>query len=65
MVSQLEKLSAEIEDLRNQVQTTEAFSNHQFSTKAAQLAGDAAHLMIFEVLDWRVIFLDRPLNPPA
>ena len=65
MVSQLEKLAAEIENLKNQVETTKDFSNHQFSIKAVQLAGDAAHLMIFEVLDWRVVFLDRPLNPPA
>lgn len=44
-------------------------SNHpaeeQYSTQAAQKSGEAARLLINEVLDWRVVFTDQPLKPPA
>ena len=33
------------------------------SQQIASLANESARLMVSEVLDWRVIFLDRPLNP--
>lgn len=33
--------------------------------KAGILAADAARLLVAEVLDWRVVFLDRPFEPPA
>jgi hypothetical protein len=37
----------------------------QPSTAASDLASRATDHMIGEVLDWRVVFLDRPLDPPA
>ncbi len=38
---------------------------HQASVEAAAIALRATEHMINEVLDWRVVFIDRPLNPPA
>lgn len=35
------------------------------SSEVAALASDAAQSLLMEVLDWRVVFLDRPLEPPA
>lgn len=35
------------------------------SRAATELATTAAQLMVNEVLDWRVVFLDRPLTPPS
>jgi len=34
------------------------------SVDVRELATEAAQLMVNEVLDWRVIFLDRPLREP-
>lgn len=34
-------------------------------TAVADLTARVTQLMVNEVLDWRVVFLDRPLNPPS
>jgi hypothetical protein len=34
------------------------------SSEVAKYAFDVAQLMVDEVLDWRVLFLDRPLTLP-
>jgi hypothetical protein len=34
------------------------------STTLAHLAHQVVQLMVDEVLDWRIVFLDRPLDPP-
>jgi len=39
--------------------------SRQYSPEVSASASDAAQLMVNEVLDWRVVFLDRPLTPPA
>lgn len=65
MQKQLQRLLGQINDLKDQINAAGGSSDQQFSTKAVHLAGDAAHLMVYEVLDWRVVFLDRPLHPPA
>jgi hypothetical protein len=39
--------------------------DHPMSTEVAELAAKTARLMVTEVLDWRVVFLDQPLRPPA
>jgi hypothetical protein len=59
------ELLKKIEKLKKQVASTEYASGQQFSSKAVELASAAARLMIYEVLDWRVVFLDRPLHPPG
>ena len=37
-------------------------NNEQLSTEIASVASEAARMMINEVLDWRVMFHDRPLH---
>lgn len=59
---------ARIDRLRDRVgaaQPALAAGTPQLSVQAAGLAGEVARLLVNEVLDWRVVFLDRPLNPPA
>ena len=65
MKIQLESLKSQTNCLKEQIFSSVDLSDYQFSSKAVQLAGDVAHLMVYEVLDWRVVFLDRPLIPPA
>jgi hypothetical protein len=62
--SMAERLSHQLEEIRNlkqRVMNAET-SNRQLSPEVAALAGDAAATMVNEVLDWRVIFQDRPLK---
>jgi hypothetical protein len=61
---QLESLSGRIETLRTQIEDRSQ-PGGQLSIRTAVLAGDVARLLVNEVLDWRVVFLDRPLDPPA
>lgn len=35
------------------------------SAQVGYLSEEAARLLVSEVLDWRVVFVDRPLTPPA
>ena len=65
MHRQLDILKHQIINLKKQITTADDSADQEFSAKANQLAGDVAHLMVYEVLDWRVVFLDRPLIPPA
>ena len=37
----------------------------QLSGEVSAVSAEAGHLMINAVLDWRVVFLDRPLEPPS
>jgi len=64
MHEQLGLLLERIENLRGKLNGVASQSPNQFSPWAAALAGDAARLLINEVLDWRVVFLDQPLIPP-
>jgi hypothetical protein len=65
MQPELAALLQQIRRLVEDIQQAAGSSPKQFSPRAATLAGDAARLMIYEVLDWRVVLLDRPLLPPA
>jgi len=65
MQAQLSMLHEKIENLRAKLNAVPAQSPEQCSPLAAALAGDAARLLLNEVLDWRVVFLDQPLKPPA
>jgi hypothetical protein len=65
MQAQLSVLLERIENLREKLNTVLGQSAEQCSPLAAALAGSAARLLINEVLDWRVVFLDQPLKPPA
>jgi hypothetical protein len=54
-----------VERLLDRIGSATSEDKTQFSVEAAELAADAAGKMVSEVLDWRVVFLDRPLMPPA
>jgi hypothetical protein len=61
MKSQLRLVADNITKLRGEIATA-APPSEQYSSRALQLAADAAKLMLSDVLDWRVVFLDRPLD---
>jgi hypothetical protein len=65
MSGQLQLQLTEIENLRKKIASTPNSSRPQFSTSALALANATANLLVNEVLDWRVVFLDQPLRPPA
>lgn len=65
MREQLELLQNQVEDLRKRIDGTPDSVRRQYSVQAVALAGDVARLLVNDVLDWRVVFLDRPLEPPA
>jgi hypothetical protein len=51
--------------LREEVEADVVMAKGAYSPAAVELAGDAARLLMNEVLDWRIVFLDRPLTPPS
>ena len=65
MQEQLNSLKLAIESLRNRINQASDPPPEQFSVPVTALASDAARLLLNEVLDWRVVFLDRPLTPPS
>lgn len=65
MREQLLLLGEEIDAIRHRVNTAAEPAQEQFSVQAAELASDVTRLLLNEVLDWRVVFLDRPVVPPS
>jgi hypothetical protein len=57
MAERLDQMHQELESLQNSVSIR--------SSKTTSLALQIAQTMVDEVLDWRVVFLDRPLVTPA
>lgn len=64
MREQLLVVRSQIERLRQQVLESADPPREQFSVRAAALTADASRLLLNDVLDWRVIFLDRPFDRP-
>lgn len=64
MHEHFEQLAAQMRELLAAVKTG-APRPRQVSDEAGELALRATEYMINEVLDWRVVFIDRPLDPPA
>jgi len=62
---QLQILHKNIQALHQEVASGVRPVSGTHSARAVLLAGDAAGLMVNEVLDWRVALLDRPLHTPA
>ena len=59
-------LGALLERVTELEQKLEAPSNGPLTMReVARVAEDASRLMVNEVLDWRVVFADRPPEPPA
>jgi len=62
--SMTERLTHQLENLRRLRQQLDNpdSSQKQLSPEIAALAGEIARTMVNEVLDWRIIFQDRPLK---
>jgi hypothetical protein len=65
MREQLDVLREEINAQLREIGLPSEQITGQPSTRAASLASDVARLLVNEVLDWRVVLLDRPLRPPV
>ena len=63
MQEQLSRLLEKVKDLSEKLTAAPSRPLEQIAPQAAALAVDAARLLIHEVLDWRVVFLDQPLKP--
>jgi hypothetical protein len=64
MKEQLDRFLREAAVVRGRLHSG-AIAPAQSFDEAAALSADAARLLINEVLDWRVVVLDRPLQPPV
>jgi hypothetical protein len=63
MVGKFEGLKKEAKELRRQIEESEPLKGGQpRSSQVGALGDQVAHLMVSEVLDWRVTLLDRPLE---
>jgi hypothetical protein len=60
MSKQLATLLMHIEKLETGIQQPRATGAQQHSRLTGALASEVARLLVNEVLDWRVVFLDRP-----
>lgn len=58
-------MAERLEQIRGEIQTQLSPSANPTSGEAVAFGLRVAQLMVDEVLDWRVVFLDRPLIPPA
>ena len=65
MATQLEIRLARVEEFEVPSRSPAASPTQALSRSLLGLADDTARLMVNEVLDWRVVFLDQPLRPPA
>ncbi len=65
MADQLKPVRNQIDELHKQIAGAPESSSEQFSLRASAVTSELARLLVNEVLDWRVVFLDRPLDPPA
>ncbi|MBI5711618.1 MAG: hypothetical protein HZC42_15135 [Candidatus Eisenbacteria bacterium] len=65
MKEHLKDLRASVEKLQQELASPPAGGSQPASVRASALCTQAAQLMVNEVLDWRVVFLDRPLTSPA
>ncbi len=63
MVGKFKGLKEEAKELRGQIEESEPLKGGQpRSSQVGALGDQVAHLMVSEVLDWRVTLLDRPLE---
>jgi hypothetical protein len=65
MKEQLGLLLEKVKSVATQIDAAPQPLAAQYSPRVSALAGDAARSLVNEVLDWRVVFLDRPLTTPA
>ena len=66
MVGKFKDLLEKAQELRQQIEGSETLKGERpRSSQVGALGDEVAHLMVSEVLDWRVTLLDRPLTEPA
>jgi hypothetical protein len=65
MRDQLKILLKDIEDAASNLEREPGSLSRPYSPLVSARASDAARLLVHEVLDWRVVFLDRPLTTPT
>jgi len=65
MAQQLGRVLDKVTELHEEIDASPMPPDRQFSPRVGALASDTARLLVSEILDWRVVFLDQPLNPPA
>ncbi len=63
MAKALKHLAGQAKELQGKLVSGKNSKEISFSIQVADLANKAARLMVEGVLDWRVVFLDQPLNP--
>lgn len=65
MQQKLESLLQEIEKMAADLEKVSEPLSQQYSPLVSTRASNLAQLLVHEVLDWRVVFLDRPLKTPT
>ncbi len=65
MKAQLLRMKARLDALQAEIDAHGNKPQRQYSVEVAALAEEVSGLLVYEVLDWRVVFLDRPLLPPS
>ena len=65
MRQRLELLRGEITKHKKQLESPWDEQGRPHSRRVLELASETADLLVSEVLDWRVILLEKPLRPPT
>ena len=65
MEVQLQALLEETNSLKDNLNKLAGQTTALHSVEVRSLATRVGNLLVSEVLDWRVVFTDRPLDPPA
>jgi hypothetical protein len=65
MKERLKELLNEIKNVAADLEAEADPLSRQYLSRVSVLASDAARLLVHEILDWRVVFLDRPLTTAA
>jgi hypothetical protein len=64
MKQQLKAILKEVKYLSNEIAVATSPLEEQYSQQVTALTANTARLLLHEVFDWRVVFLDRPLTTP-
>jgi hypothetical protein len=65
MFDQLNLIKIQVKELISEIDSKTGSPDEQYSVKTSDMIKKTARLLTNEVLDWRVVFLDRPLNASA
>jgi hypothetical protein len=65
MGEQLGLIITTVDELKTVIEHPDGIRREQFSVRTTEITAKTARLLTSEVLDWRVVFLDRPLITPT